>query len=111
DLHDLRVLQNGNALLMSYDVQVIDMSQIVQGGQKDAHVTGLIIQEIDRQKNVIFQWRSWDHFEITDADSVNLSLGMVDYAHGNSLEIDYDGHFIISSRNMSEITKINNITG
>ena len=111
DLHDLRILPNGNALLMSYDVKIIDMSKIVPGGQKDAEVTGLIIQEIDPAKNVVFQWRSWDHFEITDADSVNLSLGVIDYCHGNALEIDYDGNIILSSRNMSEITKISRTTG
>lgn len=111
DLHDLRLLSNGNALLMSYDVKIIDMSQIVPGGQKNAEVTGLIIQEVDPQRNVVFQWRSWDHFEITDADSVNLSLGVIDYCHGNALEIDYDGNIILSSRNMSEITKISRSTG
>jgi outer membrane protein assembly factor BamB len=111
DLHELRILPNGNALIMSYDVKIIDMSKIVPGGQKNAQVTGLIIQEIDPAKNVIFQWRSWDHFEITDADSVNLSLGVIDYCHGNALEIDYDGNIILSSRNMSEITKISRTTG
>jgi hypothetical protein len=111
DLHDLRLLSNGNALLMSYDVKIIDMSQIVPGGQKNAEVTGLIIQEVDPQRNVVFQWRSWDHFQITDADSVNLSLGVIDYCHGNALEIDYDRNIILSSRNMSEITKISRSTG
>jgi len=111
DLHDLRFLNNGNALLMSYDVQIVDMSVIVPGGQKDAMVTGLIIQEIDADKNVVFQWRSWDHFRITDADSINLSLGVVDYAHGNAIEIAEDGNYVISSRNMSEITKINKTNG
>ncbi len=111
DLHELRILPNGNALLMSYDVKIINMSKIVPGGQKDAEVTGLIIQEIDPAKNVVFQWKSWDHFEITDADSVNLSLGVIDYCHGNALEIDYDGNILLSSRNMSEITKISRNTG
>lgn len=111
DLHDLRLLSNGNALLMSYDVKIIDMSQIVPGGQKAAEVTGLVIQEVDPQRNVVFQWRSWDHFQITDADSVNLALGVIDYCHGNALEIDYDGNIILSSRNMSEITKISRSTG
>ena len=59
----------------------------------------------------MFQWRSWDHFEITDADSVDLSLGVIDYCHGNAIEIDYDGNLLLSSRNMSEVTKINRTTG
>lgn len=111
DLHDILIKENGNVILFSYDVQIIDMSLIVPGGTKDARVTGLIIQEIDPLRNVIFQWRSWDHFQITDADSVNLSLGEVDYCHGNAIDLDYDGNYILSSRNMSEITKISKETG
>ncbi len=111
DLHELRILSNGNYVIMSYDVRFIDMSKIVPGGQKNAQVTGLIVQEIDSQRNAVFQWRSWDHFEITDADSVNLTLNVIDYCHGNAIEIDHDGNYLLSSRNMSEITKINRATG
>ncbi|MBK6877832.1 MAG: hypothetical protein IPG99_15635 [Ignavibacteria bacterium] len=35
----------------------------------------------------------------------------MDYCHGNALEIDYDGNIILSSRNMSEITKISRSSG
>jgi len=111
DLHDLIFKDNGNYLIMSYDPQRVNMSKIYPGGQKDANVVGLILQEIDPQNNVVFQWRSWDHFNILDGDSVNFSLGNIDYVHGNSIQIDYDGNYIISCRNMSEVTKINKETG
>ncbi len=112
DGHELLILENGNALMMSYDFQTIRMDTIVAGGNPNAVVTGLIIQELDVDKNVIFQWRSWDHFEITDADSnIDLTAANVDYSHGNAIEVDHDGHLLISSRNMSEITKINRQTG
>src|SRR5262249_13177942 len=51
DAHELRLLPNGHALLMSYDREPVDMSQIVAGGDSMAIVTGLIIQELDEQKN------------------------------------------------------------
>lgn len=111
DLHELRVLPNRHALLMSYDKQVVDMSLIVQGGHPAAQVTGLIIQEIDANKNVVFQWRSWDHFEITDATNEPLTAPEIDYVHGNAIELDIDGNLMISSRHMDEITKINRSTG
>jgi hypothetical protein len=111
DLHELRVLPNGNALLMSYDKQIIDMSQYVPGGNTSAEVTGLIIQEIDDNKDVVFQWRSWDHFLITDATHENLLAGDIDYVHGNAIEMDTDGNILISSRHMDEITKINKSDG
>ncbi len=111
DIHELRVLNNGHALLLAYDPEIVDMSQIVQGGNPHATVIGLIIQEIDQSKNVVFQWRSWDHFAITDAQHVNLLDSVIDYVHGNAIESDNDGNIIISSRHLNEITKINRTTG
>jgi Arylsulfotransferase (ASST) len=111
DGHDFVLLPNGHALLMSYDVQIIDMSQIVYGGVFNARVIGLVLQELDRDKNVVFQWRSWDHFQITDVVSHPLTAKTVDYVHGNSIDADPDGNLIISSRHMNEITKISRATG
>ena len=42
DLHDLQILPNGDALLMAYDAETVDMSKVVTGGKKDATVTGVI---------------------------------------------------------------------
>jgi len=111
DIHDLQILDNGNYLLMSYDPQPVDMSQIVPGGNPNAIVTGLIVQELDPDRNVVFQWRSWDHFQITDANHIDLTDSLIDYVHGNAVESDNDGNIMISSRHMSEITKINRLTG
>ncbi|MEO8512565.1 MAG: aryl-sulfate sulfotransferase [Ignavibacteria bacterium] len=107
DLHELRVLPNHHALLMSYDKEHVDMSLVIAGGNPNALVTGLIIQEIDENKNVIFQWRSWDHIQITDATHENLLTMDIDYVHGNALELDNDGNILLSSRHLDEITKIN----
>lgn len=112
DLHELRLLDNGHALLMSYDPQRVRMDTIVAGGNPNALVTGLIIQELDAAKNVVFQWRSWDHYKITDVDSnISLTDSIIDYAHGNTIELDYDGNLLILARNLDEITKIDRQTG
>jgi arylsulfate sulfotransferase len=111
DEHELRLLPNGHALLMCYDVQIVNMSLIVQGGDTAAHVTGLVLQELDENKNVVFQWRSWDHFAITDAWHENLTMHNIDYVHCNSIEQDNDSNIIISSRHLDEITKINRSNG
>lgn len=111
DQHEIKILNNGHVLLMSYDHQLIDMSLIVPGGNPNAEVIGLIIQELDQNKNVIFQWRSWDHIAITEAIHENLTAAQVDYVHGNAIERDNDGNILISSRHLSEISKINRSTG
>ncbi len=111
DNHELRIDENGHAFLISYDPEIVDMSQVVPGGNPNATVYGIIIQEIDADKNVVFQWRSWDHFAITDATHENLTAAIVDYVHTNAIEIDNDGALMISSRHLSEITKISRETG
>lgn len=113
DLHEFVVTHEGHGLLMAYDPQPVRMDSVVAGGNPNAIVTGLVLQEIDADKNVVFQWRSWDHFEITDAVEcqVDLQGSQVDYAHGNSIELDHDGDLIVSSRHMNEITKIDRETG
>lgn len=111
DLHELIVMENGNMLIMSYDTIEVDMSQIITGGQSNAIVAGLVIQELDKNKNVVYQWRSWEEMEITDGSHQDFTAAKIDYAHGNSIEPDWDGNLIISSRHLDEITKINRKTG
>jgi hypothetical protein len=108
DLHELQVLPNGHALLVSYDTQTMDLSGV--GGDANAAVTGCIVQEVDTSNNVYFQWRSWDHFLITDTYQ-SLTTHAVDYVHCNAVEPDLDGNLLLSSRHMAEITKIDRSTG
>ena len=111
DFHDLQVLPGGHALVLAYDGEPVGMDTVVAGGDPEAVVAGLIVQELDAAKQVVFQWRSWDHFAITDAVHVDLTASFVDYVHGNSVERDTDGNLIISSRHLCEVTKINRQTG
>jgi arylsulfate sulfotransferase len=112
DLHELRILDNGHALMMAYDPEPVRMDTVVPGGNPNAIVTGLIIQEQDENDNVVFQWRSWDHFKITDAtDDISLTDSLIDCVHGNAIEVDYDGNLLLSSRHLDEITKIDRTTG
>ncbi|MFH2094629.1 MAG: aryl-sulfate sulfotransferase, partial [Bacteroidota bacterium] len=111
DWHEFQHLKNGHALLFSYDNQSVDMSQIVAGGDTNAVVEGLVIQEIDTDKNIVFQWRSWDYYEITDATHVDFLDSYFSYVHGNALELSNDSNILLSSRLMDEITKIDRNTG
>ncbi|MCP4580553.1 MAG: hypothetical protein GY839_02965 [candidate division Zixibacteria bacterium] len=110
--HDFQMFDNGHVLMLARDPQVVDMSEIVEGGNPNAVVTGQIIQELDILHNVVWQWRSWDHFVITDATwDIDLLAHLIDYVHANALEIDYDGNILLSSRHLDEITKIDHQTG
>lgn len=110
DLHDLQVLDNGHALLMIHHLQKVDMSDLVPGGSTEAQVIGCIIQEVDLDNNVIFEWRSWDHISILDTNRP-LDDDPLRYIHCNSLEQDFDGNILVSSRHLDEVTKIDRQTG
>ncbi len=111
DNHEMLLLDNGHALLIAEDDRRIDMSKLVSGGNTNANVVGNHIQEVDSEGNVFWEWRSWDHLHVLDVDNINLKGGHIDYVHLNSIAIDYDGHYVLSLRNMSEMCKINSQTG
>ncbi len=110
DLHDFQILPNGDVLLEVADQEQVDMSKVVPGGQKNAEVTGLVIQEMDSSHNVIWQWRSWDHIPYQES-TADLTAQNIDLIHGNALALANDGNLLISARNLSAIAKINLQTG
>ncbi len=112
DAHEFRIYPDGHLYIEADDVQTIDMSQVVFGGDTAAIVRGFTVQRLDADHNVVFQWRSWDYFPIADAVAqINLTSHFIDLVHGNSIEEDADGNLIMSERHLCEITKINSTTG
>ena len=108
--HDALLLPNGHAILIANDKEPVDMSGLVQGGDPNAQVTGLVVQELDASKNVVFQWRSWDYIPIA-ASYFDLAMVDIDLLHTNALAVDKDGNILVSMRHLSSIVKINRETG
>jgi hypothetical protein len=113
DTHELLVLEDDSYWILAIDPQPVDMSQIVPGGNPNALAVGAVIQHITAGGTVVFQWRSFDHFQITDTDTnfVDLTGNYIDYVHANALSIDFDGNVLMSSRHLNEITKVSTTTG
>ncbi|MBN2416073.1 aryl-sulfate sulfotransferase [bacterium] len=108
--HDFQMLENGHILLFGYYLTQVDMSQYADGGQPDALVSGGVIQELDQDRNVIFQWRSWDHYSFVDYDWGRGSRSAIIAAfHLNAISLDTDGHILLGSPSFS--MKINRQTG
>jgi hypothetical protein len=112
DNHDFLALANGNYVLFAYDEQPYAMDTVVAGGDPNAMVEGLIIQELDANHNLVFEWKSWDHFHVTDNAYLSPWTGAnLPFIHANAIDIDFDGHFLVSCRALDEITKIHRTTG
>ncbi|MGE5458478.1 MAG: aryl-sulfate sulfotransferase [Methanococcaceae archaeon] len=111
DEHELILSPDHHSFMIALDYRTVDMSKIVSGGQTSATVVGNSVQELDENHNVVFQWNCWNNFNIADAVHENLQSNSIDYIHMNSIAIDYDSNLVISSRHLSEVTKINRKTG
>jgi hypothetical protein len=111
DNHAFELLPNGHALMLAYDEQTIDMSEIVEGGHPAATVAGAVIQELDANRQVIFQWRTWDHIPITDSYR-DITVKKFGYIHVNGVSLDpVDGNIIVCCRETSEVVKVSRVTG
>ena len=111
DFHDIQLLANGGYLLQTYDSIYVDMSQIDPGGNTNALIIILIIQEFDSNKNLIFEWNAWEHLNIADYHNLNLTSNRIVWMHGNSIHIDLDSNILVSNRRSSEVIKIDRNTG
>jgi hypothetical protein len=112
DEHDLKILGNGSALIIGYEYKLFDLSGVVAGGSTHANVIVNVVQELDKYKRVVFEWRADEHYKFTDVGpEVNLLDESFQFTHINSVDVDRDGNLIISSRHLDEITKINRNTG
>jgi hypothetical protein len=88
------------------------MSQYVTGGDTAAVLVAHTVHHMDANDNELWRWESFDHYDILDVDdNIDLTLKTIDWTHCNSIEIDYDGNIILSTRNFNEITKIDRQTG
>jgi hypothetical protein len=106
DIHDFLILPNGNRVFMSYEPAVHDLTAF--GLAVDESVKDSIFQEVTPDQQVLFQWNSWDHMQY---DHSVYAFNQRDYAHGNSIALDHDEHWLWSSRGLSQVMRIHRTTG
>lgn len=118
DVHDLQVTANHHYLIMGVKDTIMDLSAYHYfyhngtPGSPNATVRGHVIQELDSNKNLLWQWNAFDHFLFDDVNPYWLyDPNVVDWTHCNAVELDTDGNILLSTRHFNEITKIDHATG
>jgi hypothetical protein len=115
DSHELQVLENGHYLLLGIRNETVDMTRYVPDGKPDATVRETILQEFTPEGDLIFQWRAWDNYDIRLMEFWSYSdfpnSQSIRFTHMNAIDVDTDGHLLVSSKRVSEVTKINRHTG
>ena len=112
DNHELQYdLKTGHYFILAQEHVSMNMQDSVLGGYPNANVLGLVIQEIDKNKNTVFEWHTLDYLPVTQCVGVNLAAANIDYIHCNSIDLDTDSTLILSSRHFNEIERINRKDG
>jgi hypothetical protein len=107
--HDLLLLTDGSYWMMCDDNRIQDLTAV--GGRAAASVTGTVVQHMSAAGTLLFEWNPFDHFLITDLDSVSYAGANVNWTHGNAFDLDTDGNLLVSFRSLNEISKIDATTG
>ena len=97
EAHDFQILPNGHVLMFGYYMTQMDLTEVVDGGYPDAKVSGGVIQELDDEGNVIFQWKSWDHYAPEEYDWRRADRQTVSAFHLNTINMDVDGNIIFAT--------------
>ena len=111
DEHELQMLADGTYFLIGLNGQNVDLSRYVSGAGTSVGITENCFQQFTPAGELIFQWRAWDHFDPAGQNTVVGATNPGDFTHMNAIAVDSDGHILLSSRNTSEVTKINADTG
>ncbi|HVM50477.1 MAG TPA: aryl-sulfate sulfotransferase [Candidatus Acidoferrum sp.] len=119
DGHDFQMLPNGHVLLMGYYKSEMDLSGIISGAYPSALVAAGVIQELDAQRNVVWQWRTWDHFNFATYYALEFGLpqfqalarnAVMDSWHLTTVVLDTDGNLLMANYPV-DVQKINRQTG
>jgi len=111
DEHELQMLADGTYFLIGLNSQTVDLSRYVSGAGTSVGITEDCFQQFTPAGELIFQWRAWDHLDVASQNYVVTPTNPGDFTHMNAISVDSDGNILLSSRNTSEVTKINADTG
>jgi hypothetical protein len=114
DGHDIRLLPNGNALVLGAEARTIDASHLVPGGRADAIRWDTTLTELAPNGSVAWRWSSWAH--VTEPEMWNdteepFNPNDYEVAHANSIELTPTGGVLLSFRNTSSVVNVDRATG
>ncbi len=113
DAHELLLYEDGTRWILAREIRYFDMTGY--GGYEDALVDGIVIQQLDDQDNVLWEWKSLDHLDELPFEYINdpgvLQDEYFEHLHTNSIELYPDGDLLISSRTTSLLNRIDRETG
>ncbi len=110
DLHEFRLLPNGDHMLLTYTPKTgVDLTGLEDYGPNST-IADCLIQEIGPTGNLVWQWRASDHIDPVKESTVPGG-DPIDVFHCNSIDVDTSGHVLLSTRNTDAVYEIDKATG
>ena len=116
DGHELRLLANGDHLLLTYPIENdVDLTGLQSFGP-DETIADCEVQEIDPSGHLVWSWLATDHVDPTQesiepaAETVN-GASLIDVFHFNSIDVDGSGNLLLSARHTNAIFYVDRSTG
>ena len=112
--HDHHILDDGNYLLMAYELTARDLSHLQgfvdENGDPLTYGTAVNVRDSAIQIRTpagvaVFTWNSWDAIPLEDCAAHRFPPKSGDYAHVNGLQL-YDGDIIATFRGCSAVLRI-----
>ncbi|WP_022927106.1 arylsulfotransferase family protein [Patulibacter americanus] len=113
DFHEFTITPQGTALFLAYKPVTQDLST-VKGGEKRDLAMRNVVQEVDiATGELLLQWVMNEDIPPTESyEVVPKRDGFpYDYIHANSVNVDADGHLLISARATHTVYKVDRRTG
>jgi len=110
----IKILPNGHSIMVKHEQMYMDLSDEFENGDPNTLMITSDIYEIDKDKNIVFYWRALDYIKPEDSYSkVNFQYNpsILNFIRTTGLEIDKDGSILACHSNLSEISKIDRLTG
>ncbi len=115
DLHEIYRMPNGHLMMLSNPwKQDVDMTWA--GGGSSANIVDCVLQEIDANHQVTWEWRASDHLSVTESthptSAIAFGLVVYDPFHCNSIDTDpVSGNVLLSARHTDAIYLIERASG
>jgi hypothetical protein len=111
DLHEFKLLPNGDALITAYaPVSNVNLTSV--GGSKNGTLLDSIIQEVNvATGHVDWEWHAYGHVSINETYVGKPRSGPYDFFHINSIQLLPNGNLLVAARNMWTVYEINMQTG
>lgn len=111
DPHEVLITEDDTVLLMAYEPVRLDLSGV--GGPRDGMVIDNVVQEIEPETGaVLFEWHGVGQVALAETYLGDPEPDdRYDYLHTNAIDVDDDGHLLVSARHTCTVYRLDRRTG